>query len=519
MNRLLTSDQQRQAAEAISQLVYCNPVLGRLVELERQVLQQEFTPFFAVWHPRADMEDDNPNIVRIAAVAEELAATMRGRLLEVIKPREDERQLYEDLCFYVLYYRHHPQLWKMTQHPQDFRGGTHVPFWSDFRRDFQELLGIRPFRLADHLTPAHVLACLFQIRRAFHFTFRSIGGGSLPTAKLRAQVWQSIFTHDLRRYQRLLYDRMGEITTLITGPSGAGKELVARAIGWSRYIPFDPKTSSFRESFEESFFPLHLASLSPTLIESELFGHQRGAFTGAVSSRKGWLEVCPPLGAVFLDEIGEVEPGIQVKLLRVLETRRFQPLGTSEERTFHGKVIAATNRNLAAEMQQQRFRQDLYYRLCADIVVAPSLQERIADSPEELSTVLSFLACRLLGADEEAWELAREAEAWIADNLGRDYPWPGNVRELSQCLSNYLIRRDYRPAASSPAGWRERWTDETLEGRLSAEEMLRHYCTLVYARTGSYVDTARRLDLDRRTVKAKIDEKLLAEMRGIIRVP
>ncbi len=512
MPKLLASDKERQVTEAIAQLAYCNPFLGERVELERQVLGEEFTPFFAMWHPRADIEDDNPNVVRIAAVAEDLVAGMRRRLVQGVKPTESERQLYQDLCFYVLYYRYHLPLWEMTQRPEDFGGGTLVPFWSDFLRDFRELLGVPQLRVDGYLTPAHVLACMFQVRRAFHFTFRSIGGGSLPTARLRAQVWQSIFTHDLHRYQRLLYLRMGEITTLITGPSGAGKELVARAIGLSRYIPFDPKTARFRESFEQSFFPLHLASLSPTLIESELFGHQRGAFTGAVASRKGWLEVCPPLGAVFLDEIGEVEPGIQVKLLRVLETRRFQPLGTSEERTFHGKVIAATNCDLAHEMQQQRFRMDLYYRLCADIVVAPSLQERIADSPEELSTLLVFLAARLVG-DAEAQPLAREAETWIADNLGRDYPWPGNVRELSQCLSNFLIRRDYRPAISSRTGWVERLTEQALEGRLTAEELLRRYCTLVYARTGSYVETARRLELDRRTVKAKISVELLAEIR------
>ena len=107
--------------------------------------------------------------------------------------------------------------------------------------------------------------------------------------------------------------------TLVTGPSGTGKELVARAIALSRYIPFDATARAFAERPEESFFPLNLSALSPTLIESELFGHRRGAFTGAVGDRAGYLEACPPLGTVFLDEIGEVEGAIQVKLLRVLD--------------------------------------------------------------------------------------------------------------------------------------------------------------------------------------------------------
>jgi transcriptional regulator with GAF, ATPase, and Fis domain len=102
------------------------------------------------------------------------------------------------------------------------------------------------------------------------------------------------------------------------------------------------------------------------LIESELFGHRRGAFTGALADRAGWMEVCPPAGAVFLDEIGEVDSSIQVKLLRVLQSRAFQPLGGTDTRRFEGKIIAATNRDLPVEIRAGRFREDFYYRLCSD---------------------------------------------------------------------------------------------------------------------------------------------------------
>ena len=126
--------------------------------------------------------------------------------------------------------------------------------------------------------------------------FRDIIGSSLPAARLRAAVWQSIFTHDMRRYRRTLYARMGEFATLITGPSGTGKELVARAIAESRYLPFDERRLAFADDGVESFFPINISALSPTLVESELFGHRRGAFTGAVGDRKGWLETCPAVG-------------------------------------------------------------------------------------------------------------------------------------------------------------------------------------------------------------------------------
>ena len=114
---------------------------------------------------------------------------------------------------------------------------------------------------------------------------------------------------------------------------------MARAIGHARFIPFDPGKQAFVEDFRGGFYPLNLSALSATLIESELFGHKKGAFTGAAEHRTGWLEVCPPLGTVFLDEIGETEAAVQVKLLHVLQTRTFQRVGDTQDRRFQGKIL------------------------------------------------------------------------------------------------------------------------------------------------------------------------------------
>jgi Sigma-54 interaction domain len=502
MHATKLSDRERALAEAISRLAYGNPFGTERLTWERQALGDEFTPFDIVWHSRGD--EVNPNLLRIAPKAEELATSLRQRLAGKRTSRE-EMGLYRDLVSYVLYGRYQERFHTLIVDPK--AGERRAAF--NFYRDFAEDLA---WFTDDPLDAAHLFACFFQIRRAFHFTFRSIVGGSLPAARLRAQVWQSIFTHDLRRYQRSLYRTLGDVTTLVTGPSGTGKELVARSIAWSRYIPFDPDAGTFRESWAESFFPLNLSALSPTLIESELFGHRRGAFTGAVADHSGWLEVCPPLGTVFLDEIGEVEPAIQVKLLRVLETRTFQRLGESQTRRFQGKVVAATNRDLAAEMRAGRFRDDLYYRLCSDLLVTPSLRERIADSPRELSDLLLALVERAVG-DDLAEEVAREVETWIRDHMGLDYPWPGNVRELAQCVNNVLIRGEYHPAGDGGAfGVRERLAEEFLSGELTADEVLKRYCTIVYAQAGSYEEAARRLELDRRTVKSRVDPELLSSI-------
>ena len=259
---------------------------------------------------------------------------------------------------------------------------------------------------------------------------------------------------------------MRDVTTLVTGPSGTGKELVARAIGLSRYLPFDPSSGGFASDAADAFLLLNLSALSPTLIESELFGHRKGAFTGALQDHSGWLEVCPPLGTVFLDEIGELDGSIQVKLLRVLETREFQRLGETTSRKFQGKVIAATNRDMAREMKAGRFREDLYYRLCSDLIVTPSLREQLADSPEELRNLVLFIAKRIAGP-EEAEALAGEVELWIEGNLGGDYPWPGNVRELEQCVRNILIRNEYR-APRTPAPAPRRGLVEALSRQVSS---------------------------------------------------
>ncbi len=274
-----------------------------------------------------------------------------------------------------------------------------VEFWDGFRKEFDRLLRVPGVRLPSDHDPAVIFAGFYQIERAFSQIFQKIVGGSMPAARLRAAVWESIFTRDMRRYTRVLFDRMAPVTTLITGPSGTGKELVAQAIGRSRYLAFDARARRFAVS---NYTPLNLSAFVPTLIESELFGHMKGAFVGALE-RKGWLEQCSgPDDTVFLDEIGELDEAIQVKLLRVLQERASS--GWARRRTnrgeFQGKIITATNRDLAAAMRAGRFREDFYHRLCDDHIATPSLAEQLADPErkrQEIPELVRFLASQLLG--------------------------------------------------------------------------------------------------------------------------
>ena len=238
----------------------------------------------------------------------------------------------------------------------------------------------------------------------------------------------------------------------------------------------------------------------------------RGAFTGAVQDRIGWLEECPAGGTVFLDEIGELDPAIQVKLLRVFHARTFQRLGETRERRFEGKIMAATNRDLAREIEAGRFREDFYYRLCADSIVTPSLAEQLADAPGELRNLALYITRRIAG-EEHAEALADQVTEWVQGHLGADYAWPGNIRELEQCARSIMIRRRYEPLTVRARAGRAELARAVCAGELSAEELLRRYCTLLYARTGSYREAARRLGVDWRTVKDKTDPELVEVYR------
>lgn len=495
---------QHQKAQTIARITYANPFDPARISYERQALGKRFKGTHAIWSYQTDANDLH-NIEALNAMTFGIVTSARDAILAGQQPDREELCLYEDMVFYLLYETTRQALEQMLATPAllDDPKWMRSTFLA-FEKQFTLYLQLPNIVMPSGHKAEHVFAVFFQIRRAFENIYTCMVGQSAPMAKLRMAVWQSLFTHDERRYVRSLYTKMADFTTLITGPSGTGKELVARAIGQSRYIPFDPKNMRFSEHYTESFFPLNLSALSPTLIESELFGHKRGTFTGASTDRKGWLEVCPTLGAVFLDEIGELDGTIQVKLLRVLQTRTFQRLGESKDRHFAGKIIAATNRDLAHEMQAKTFREDLYYRLCSDIITTPCLAEQLKDDPTDLQRLVRFMLKRLLGVDYHSAE--KDVLDWINTHLGENYVWPGNIRELQQCVSNVLIRGVYQPyVALRIDDPMESLKKATKQGKTSADTLLNQYCKLVYSQVGSYEAAAAQLGLDRRTVKKRVD--------------
>jgi DNA-binding NtrC family response regulator len=489
--------------ETVSSLTNCNPFVPERIELEKRALGEEFVGDRADWNRHVESAGEHPNVANLLKRAERIARTWRESLSAGEKAGAEDLQRYEDLVLFLLYHRSRTGF--EIEHPTKGR----VAAYASVRREAELFFDGTPLATAVDLP--HTFACFYQVRRAFHHIFTNIVGSSDAIARLRASIWQSIFTHDLRRYRRALFHRMADLTTLVTGPSGTGKELVARAIAHSRYVPFNEAQQRFEWPDGDVFFALNVSALAPTLVESELFGHRRGSFTGAIQDRPGWLELCPPGGSVFLDEVGDIELAMQVKLLRVLQSRTFQRLGESKVRQFEGKIIAATNRDLGEEIAAGRFRADFYYRLCSDVVRTPSLREQLG-AGEEVAALVDFILERMIGADE-ASRVTGEVVEWIGTNLGNHYAWPGNFRELEQCVRNVLVRREYLPVQLPARGAEEDLLRGVRGGSFTAEELLRRYCSMVHAETDNIEETARRLDLDRRTVRARLDPALIKEFK------
>jgi DNA-binding NtrC family response regulator len=222
----------------------------------------------------------------------------------------------------------------------------------------------------------------------------------------------------LQVFETIMQVAPSRASVLVLGESGTGKELVASAIH-----QHSPRAS-------KPFIKLHCAALAESLLESELFGHERGAFTGALTRREGRFKQADG-GTLFLDEIGEISPGIQVKLLRFLQEREFEPVGSNQTVKVDVRVVAATNRDLTEEVKAGRFREDLFYRLNVVSIEMPPLRARPSDVP--------LLALRFLR--KYAAENAKDIRGFTAEALQQLtlYSWPGNVRELENAVERAVV--------------------------------------------------------------------------------
>ena len=311
----------------------------------------------------------------------------------------------------------------------------------------------------------------------------------------------------LRIFRMIETLQHSEATVLITGESGTGKEVVARAIHQRSTRTRGP------------FVAVNCSALPADLLESELFGHVRGAFTGAIRDRVGRFELASQ-GTLFLDEIGDLPPSLQVKLLRVLQERQYQRVGESVTRTTQARIIAATNVDLRLALQQGRFREDLYYRLCVVPIEVPPLRDRREDIPPLSLSLLN----RITMQNGLVRRISPQAMRYLLD-----YSWPGNVRELANVieyavavarretiLPEDLLEEIRRPAAATtppPASRHSSGSSPLLgqphitpEQELEAERLR----SILDANRWRRAETARALGVSRVTLWRKMRELNLA---------
>jgi len=357
---------------------------------------------------------------------------------------------------------------------------------------------------ADYLTkPVNNAEMLIKIQRTLESQRRD-----RELATLRAELQQTYsfdqFTTRSPRMRAVLtqLERVvdTELTVLIQGESGTGKELVARAI----------HTASSRRG--GPFIAVNCSALPENLFESELFGHEKGAFTGATQLRKGKFEEAQG-GTIFLDEIGDIPPGIQAKLLRVLQEKTVERVGSNKSLAIDARVVAATNRNLEVMTAQGDFREDLYYRLNVYPITLPPLRERLEDIPILVEQLLSRHAVLSAG------EVVEVSPAALAQMM--THRWRGNIRELENLLRRALVQRqgtkiesldlpEDAPLAETPS-LHEPETVETIPYkeyintvlRSAEERYLKRMLTLC---SGNINQISRLMNLDRKTVYRKLAE-------------
>jgi DNA-binding NtrC family response regulator len=271
-----------------------------------------------------------------------------------------------------------------------------------------------------------------------------------------------------------------ELPVLIEGESGTGKELLARAV----------HSKSPRAG--QPFVAINCSAVSESLVESELFGHERGAFTGAVERKLGLFEVANR-GVLFLDEVGDLTPATQAKLLRALETKEFMHVGGTRTLRSDVRLVAATNKTLKEEVQAGRFREDLFYRLNGVALSVPPLRQRQDDIP--------LLAVHFVA------KLGKKQLAPRAIQALKAYPWPGNVRELQMVVQRAAImsRKDTVEAADLGIETKESWKAVALKSRLTLEELEREYIkTVLGEHDGHRGKAAKALGIDPKTLYNKL---------------
>jgi len=341
-----------------------------------------------------------------------------------------------------------------------------------------------------------MIAQAVQLRRAAQEETEKL---ELENRRLKEQLQERFRPSNIignSHEMQFVYDQIAQVcksntTAMVLGESGTGKELVAHAIHYNS------------DRADKAFVRAHCAALPENLIETELFGHVKGAFTGATAERKGRFELAHG-GTLFLDEVGDIPPSMQIKLLRVLQEREFEKVGSTKTEKVNVRLIAATNRDLQTMVAEGKFREDLYYRLNVFQIYVPPLRKRKAD--------IALLADHFLeNYSKENNKKIRRLSSAVIDML-MTYHWPGNVRELENCIERAVLVADsdvIHPYHLPPTLQTAETTGTQTTGSL--KDMVDHYehdiiVDALKSTRGNMASAARNLDTTQRILGYKVQK-------------
>lgn len=474
--------------ELVSMAAVANPFGNERDDIDKKILSE--------WMPKA-----------VAGASEvERIANYTAAILEELLLREnkgaslssEEQRLLEDASLFAIFHKYTEDFDQYIQKQNDSPGEIlELPFADRISADL--------YRHGFKSKAAHYIALFFQMRRAFFFITHYVGGTSSPVQSLRERLWRTIFTADLRLYIAQFFDRMESFSVLLLGETGVGKGQVAAALGRSAYIPYDERRKNFITSFLDVFVSANISEFPATLVESELFGHKKGSFTGALENHQGLFAQTHKNGVLFLDEIGELETSLQVKILRVLQERVFSPVGGHEKKRFSGRLVAATNANLFEKIEVGSFRSDLFHRLASDVIEMPSLRDRFSSDESERKFLVARVLTRMLGRQDARQE--QRVLRLLNGLVPPEYSWPGNLREFEQVIRRVLLHGDLAEIVEHMPGSKSNHIATQREGldwrtvQWTADEAMSRYAQSAYEVLGTYEKVAQKLAVDWRTAK------------------
>lgn len=376
-----------------------------------------------------------------ASQTDQLLGRLKGEAgLGLVQYGEDDRWLLHHGVLFICYHRFSRSLDKLIE--EQFRQAgrnVKVPFAG-------EAIGIMTRAGMSAEIAQRCFGFFYQLRRARYFLDKTLIGDCPSVVSLRHDLWNTIFTHDFTLYEQFLWESVKTVSTVFVGETGSGKETAARAVACSGFVPFEEKTMTFVEPFTDFFRHVRLAQHSGVRLESELFGHQKGAYSEAVENYQGVLSRCSPYGVIYLDDILQMPEPVQAKLASVLHNRTFTAVGSHSQQTFAGRVMASSRQSSKQLLASGQLREDVFYQLCVNEIYIPPLRQRFKEVPAEFELMIRHVLRQFTGQESDI--LVGRVVDSMHDHVRPGYEWPGNFSEVEQIVKKILLVKNYESRPS-----------------------------------------------------------------------